>query len=111
MMSGRWIPVLAMLFATVGIVYAQSPKDKIAFPIKLNDRLTGLRSHLERGDGIPTKAYYQVFEELSAELIIQLQSLERILLEILPRLNKELKQLGLARIAYVGPSRTLNVII
>ena len=26
----------------------QSPKDKIAFPIQLNDRLTGLRSRLEK---------------------------------------------------------------
>jgi photosystem II stability/assembly factor-like uncharacterized protein len=79
----------------------QSPKDKIAFPIKLNDRLTGLRSHLERGDGLPTKAYYQVFEELSAELIIQLQALEKILLEILPNLNEELERLGLTRIEQV----------
>lgn len=77
----------------------QSPKDKIAFPIKLNDRLTGLRSHLERGDGPPTKGYYQVFEELSAELRIQLQALERILQEDIPRLNKELERLGLDRIA------------
>jgi hypothetical protein len=76
----------------------QSPKDKIAFPIKLNDRLTGLRSHLERGDAPPTKAYYQIFEKLSAGLTIQLQSLERILRESLPDLNKELKRLGLGRI-------------
>jgi len=76
----------------------QSPKDKIAFPIKLNDRLTGLRSHLERGDGPPTKGYYQVFEELSAKLTIQLQALKRILQEDIPRLNKELKRLGLGRI-------------
>ena len=76
----------------------KSPKDKIAFPIKLNDRLTGLRSHLERGDGPPTKGYYRVFEELSAELTIQLQELERILRENLPRLNKEFERLGLDRI-------------
>ena len=76
----------------------QSPKDKIAFPIKLNDRLTGLRSHLERGDALPTKAYYQVFEELSAELTIQLQALERILKENLPSLNKELERLRLERV-------------
>jgi hypothetical protein len=72
-----------------------SPKDKIAFPIKLNDRLTGLRSHLEEGDGMPTKGYFQVFEQLSAELTIQLKILERILLENLPRMNDELERLGL----------------
>ena len=73
----------------------QSPKDKIAFPIKLNDRLTGLRSHLERGDMPPTKAYYQVFEELSAELAVQLQAFEQVIEEDLTRLNKELERLGL----------------
>ncbi|MDH4219157.1 MAG: glycosyl hydrolase [Candidatus Aminicenantes bacterium] len=76
----------------------QSPKDKIAFPIKLNDRLTGLRSHLEQGDAAPTKGYHQVFEELSAELTIQLQALKRLLREYLPRLNKELERLGLDRL-------------
>lgn len=73
----------------------QSPKDKIAFPIKLNDRLTGLRSILEEGDGLPTKAMLQVYEELSAELIVRLQEFERILGEELPLLNTELKRLGM----------------
>jgi photosystem II stability/assembly factor-like uncharacterized protein len=76
----------------------QSPKDKIAFPIKLNDRLTGLRSHLERGDTAPTEAYYQVFEELSAELATQLEALEQALSQELQRLNEELESLGLARV-------------
>jgi photosystem II stability/assembly factor-like uncharacterized protein len=77
----------------------QSSKDKIAFPIKINDRLTGLRSNLEQGDGPPTRAYYKVFEELSAELTIHLQALKRILQENVPRLNEELERLGLSRIA------------
>jgi len=84
----------------------QSPKDKIAFPIKLNDRLTGLRSHLERGDAAPTKGYYQVFEELSAELTIQLQALERILVEDLLRLNEELMRLGFDRIVVKKKRKT-----
>jgi photosystem II stability/assembly factor-like uncharacterized protein len=79
----------------------QSPKDKIAFPIKLNDRLTGLRSHLEWGDTPPTEGYYQVFGELSAELTIQLQALERILQEDLPLLNKELERLELDRVIII----------
>ena len=61
----------AAIEAVAGELYQlrnQSPKDKIAFPIKLNDRLTGLRSHLERGDGTPLDAYQAVFDELSAEL-------------------------------------------
>jgi len=57
----------------------QSSKDKIAFPIKLNNRLSGLRWNLEKGDAAPTEAYYQVFRELSAELDVQLTRLERAL--------------------------------
>jgi hypothetical protein len=76
----------------------QSPKDKIAFPIKLNDRLTGLRSHLERGDAAPTQAYEDVFRELSAELSAQLDELDGALQEDLPPLNAELESQGLARI-------------
>ena len=76
----------------------QSPKDKIAFPIKLNDRLTGLRSHLERGDGTPTGAYQAVFNELSAELEVHLGILERMLSDRLPRLNRRLEEAGLPQI-------------
>ena len=77
----------------------QSPKDKIAFPIKLNDRLTGLRSHLERGDAAPTQAYQRVFQELSAELTAHLGALEQALRDDLPPLNEALERLGLPRIA------------
>ena len=76
----------------------QSPKDKIAFPIKLNDRLTGLRSHLERGDGTPLDAYQTVFNELSAQLEVHLRALEDILTDDLPRLNRRLGSAGLPQV-------------
>ena len=80
----------------------QSPKDKIAFPIKLNDRLTGLRSHLERGDGTPIDAYQAVFNELSAELDEQLRIFERMLSDDLPGLNRRLVEAGLTLIEVRG---------
>ena len=73
----------------------QSPKDKIAFPIRLNDRLTGLRRHLEDGDGKPTQSYLQVYDELSNELEIHMNSLEELLSSDLPKLNKKLTKLDL----------------
>ena len=91
----------AAVEAVAGELYQlrnQSPKDKIAFPIKLNDRLTGLRSHLERGDGTPIGAYQEVFDELSAELEAHLQDLERLLSDRLPRLNRQLEEAGLPQI-------------
>lgn len=56
----------------------QSPKDKIAFPIRLNDRLTGLRRHLERGDGAPPESFYIVYAELSEELAPFLSAFQAI---------------------------------
>ena len=81
----------------------QSPKDKIAFPIKLNDRLTGLRSHLERGDGTPIGAYQAVFDELSGELDVHLRTLERLLSEDLPRLNRRLEEAGFGQLDVTAP--------
>ena len=97
----------AAIEAVAGELYQlrnQSPKDKIAFPIKLNDRLTGLRSHLERGDGTPTDAYQAVFDELSAELDAHLRAFESILGGDLPRLNRRLESAGLPRLQ-VSPAR------
>ena len=76
----------------------QSPKDKIAFPIRLNDRLTGLRNRLERGDAAPTAAYRRVYTELSAELDETMQALEVLFTEDLSRLNTELNRAGLPRV-------------
>ncbi|MGH7695932.1 MAG: hypothetical protein ACRENH_13175, partial [Gemmatimonadaceae bacterium] len=76
----------------------QSSKDKIAFPIKLNDRLTGLRSNLERGDGAPPAAYYRVYNELSAELNAQLRKLRTLLERDLAALNKRLSEARLATV-------------
>jgi hypothetical protein len=49
-------------------VHNQASKDKIAFPIKLNNRLSALRGLLERGDARPTPAHYAVYRELVSEL-------------------------------------------
>jgi hypothetical protein len=73
----------------------QSPKDRIAFPIRINDRLTGLRKHLEVGDMKPTQAYFDVYRELSAELKRHLDKLSEIMGSDLPKLNKKLVQLNL----------------
>ncbi len=106
-LKGRMSGFAAGIEAVAGELYQlrnQSPKDKIAFPIKLNDRLTGLRSHLERGDGTPVDAYQAVFNELSAELDEHLRTLERLLGDDLPHLNRRLEEAGLPQIE-VGSAR------
>jgi hypothetical protein len=81
--------VLRELAAVEGELYQvrnRSAKDKIAYPIKLNDRLTGLRALVENGDERPTAAQLRVFVELSRQLDVQLQRLRRIEDEAIPRL-------------------------
>jgi hypothetical protein len=73
------LETLASIESEIYQVRNQSPKDKIAFPIRLNNRLTGLYGNLERGDARPTRAYYRVFDELSTELDVQLKRLNAAL--------------------------------
>ena len=97
---------VAGIEAVAGELYQlrnQSPKDKIAFPIKLNDRLTGLRSHLERGDGTPIDAYQAVSAELSAELDVHLRAFEQMLADDLPRLNRRLVASGFPQLEVRAP--------
>lgn len=94
----RYVGEITQLEAQLYQVRNQSPKDKIAFPIRLNDRLTGLRSRLERGDAAPTAAYRGVFEELSAELDGYMRELHGLISEDLTRLNAELTRAGLPRV-------------
>jgi hypothetical protein len=91
-------PFFDQLTAIEGEIYQirnQSSKDKIAFPIKVNDRLTGLRSSLEQGDGRPPAAYEKVFRELSRELEVYLARLAELLRNELPRLNRLIEKRGL----------------
>jgi len=91
----RFVDAIGRVEAQLYQVRNQSPKDKIAFPIRLNDRLTGLRSRLEWGDAAPTAAYRDVFEELAAELDGHMRVLHDLISEDLTRLNDEFTRAGL----------------
>jgi hypothetical protein len=102
----NFIDRISAIEAELYQVRNQSPKDKIAFPIKLNDRLTGLRSRLEQGDAAPSDAYRRTFLELSAQLALQLRFLERTLDQDLPRLNEQLNDAGLSTVVVRDLSNT-----
>lgn len=72
----------------------QSPKDKIANPIKLNDRLAGLLWLVQMGDGAPTRAHRVVAKELLAELEGHLARLEGHTTRDLTALNERLVAAG-----------------
>lgn len=76
----------------------QSPKDKIAFPIQLNDRLAMLCTFLVYGNGAPTRAQREVFRELQQELVLALSAYEAVRQDELERLNAALAASGRAKI-------------
>ena len=76
----------------------QSGQDPLNFPIKLNNRLASLRRSVEDGDAKPTDGAYKVFEELSAELEIQLNKLNTVLQNYKPKVNPILEKNGLTPI-------------
>ncbi|MEM0953078.1 MAG: glycosyl hydrolase [Pseudomonadota bacterium] len=57
----------------------ESPKDKIAYPIQLNDRLGILYSNLVFGTGKPTEPQRQVFKLLQEELAAALAAYEAVM--------------------------------
>jgi hypothetical protein len=76
----------------------QSGQDPLNFPIKLNNRLASLRRSVEDGDAKPTNGAYKVFEELSAELDIQIGKLNSVLENQKPKVNSILNKNGLTPI-------------
>ena len=74
----------------------QSNQDPLNFPIKINNRLAALRRSVENGDNPPTDAAYIVFNELSAELQKQLDTLTVIQRGDLVNFNKALASQKLA---------------
>jgi photosystem II stability/assembly factor-like uncharacterized protein len=74
--------VAARLTAIEGEIYQiknQSPKDKIANAIKVNDRLAALMAMVDRGDGAPGAPQQAVAQELFAELEGHLARLDAVL--------------------------------
>ncbi len=68
---------LSAIEAELYQVRNSSPKDKIAFPIRLNDRLAGLLAIVQAGDGAPSRSQLLVAEQLMSELRGHLARLAR----------------------------------
>jgi photosystem II stability/assembly factor-like uncharacterized protein len=84
--------------STLYQVKNRSPKDKIAFPIRVNDRLTALRAQVDDGYGRPTAAQLEVFGELAAEVDATLARLAAVYGRELARLNASLRAAKLAEV-------------
>ncbi len=90
-------PLLAAIAGVEASLYQvrnESPKDKIAYPIQLNDRLSMLYGDLTRGTGKPTEPQREVFAELQQELEAARTAYRRALSEALTALNDALVEDG-----------------
>jgi photosystem II stability/assembly factor-like uncharacterized protein len=81
----------------------RSGQDPLNFPIKLNNKLAALESHVMFGDGKPTAGSYEVFEVLTKRLKEEQGKLDEVLRVDLPRINKMLVSLQMQELV---PSKT-----
>ncbi|KPK74712.1 MAG: glycosyl hydrolase [Phycisphaerae bacterium SM23_30] len=76
-------------------VKSKSAQDPLNFPIMLNNKLAALTGVVGSGDYPPTAQSYQVFEELSEQLQVQLDRLENVIQQDIPRFNTSAKSLDI----------------
>ncbi len=65
----------------------QSRQDPLNFPIKLNNKIAALTGVVASADARPTRQSYDVYEELSGQLQVQLDRLSAIVEDDIPRFN------------------------
>ena len=76
----------------------QSGQDPLNFPIKVNNRIGTLNRSVNTGDGAPIGNAEPIFNDLVGELKVQTDKLEQIINRELPKLNAELRRLGLTEV-------------
>ncbi len=65
----------------------QSRQDPLNYPIRLNNKIAALTGVVASADAKPTQAAYDVFEELSAQLQVELDRLDQIIASQIPAFN------------------------
>jgi hypothetical protein len=97
--AGKLTSGLSSVEEAIYQVRNQSSQDPLNFPIKINNRLASLLRVVSTGDGKPIANAYPIFEDLSAELKVQTDKLQQILVADLPEFNKEVTRVGLSPLA------------
>jgi photosystem II stability/assembly factor-like uncharacterized protein len=69
----------------------QSNQDPLNYPIRLNNKLAALMSHVEDAESAPTEQSYQVFQELSGQLDRELAALNGLWTGDLDAFNRLLR--------------------
>jgi hypothetical protein len=77
----------------------QSGQDPLNFPIKVNNRLATLLRTVTMGEGKPIGAARPIFNDLSTELRMETERLDKVIGKDLPKLNAELRRLKLKEVS------------
>ncbi|MCU0326270.1 MAG: glycosyl hydrolase [Spirosomaceae bacterium] len=67
---------------------AKATQDLLAYPIRLNDKIAGVASVVSSSDSKPTKASYEVYNDLSGKIDATSNKLKKIVDEDVPAFNK-----------------------
>jgi len=81
----------------------QSGQDPLNFPIKVNNRLASLLGVVSRAEGRPNAQLYSIFNDLKAELKVETDRLQKVLVTDLPPFNTELRRLGMEAVVVTRP--------
>jgi photosystem II stability/assembly factor-like uncharacterized protein len=81
----------------------QSNQDPLNFPIRLNNKLAALAGVVSGSDYAPTDQSYAVYEEVTAQIDLQLQKLSQILKTDLPAFNQLVKEQNIPAVTVKPP--------
>ena len=76
-----------------------APLDRVNFPTRLNLKIASLTSVVASADAVPTRQSYQVFQDLSARIDLQLDRLNQVTSTDVAAFNNLVQDLGLAAVA------------
>jgi DNA-binding transcriptional MerR regulator len=71
---------------------SKSNEDPLNFPIKLNDKLAGVGSTVESADTKPTKQSYDLYDELTGKIDVQLAKYKHVVETELPSFNNLVRE-------------------
>jgi ElaB/YqjD/DUF883 family membrane-anchored ribosome-binding protein len=74
---------------------SKSGQDPLNFPIRLNDKLSGLFDVVNSGNMAPSKQAKEVFSDLSAKSDAELAKLKQIMTDDLAKLNQLIREKSL----------------
>ena len=78
---------------------SSAPLDRVNFPTRLNLKIASLTSVVASADAVPTRQSYQVFQDLSARIDLQLDRLNQVTSTDVAAFNNLVQDLGLAAVA------------